>query len=77
MNAGRSAHLMVLRGPDLGALHRLDGEEIVVGGDPFRSEVVLRDGQVEPEEARIFAGPGGSTPWSNWGRAARSSTARP
>ena len=60
MNAGRkSAHLMVLRGPDLGALHRLDGEEIVVGGDPFRSEVVLRDGQVAPEEVRIFAGPGG------------------
>ena len=60
MNAGRkSAHLMVLRGPDLGALHQLDGEEIVVGGDPFRSEVVLRDGQVAPEEVRIFVGPGG------------------
>ena len=59
MDVGRGAHLMVLRGPDLGSLHRLDGEEIVVGRDPFRSEVVLRDGQVAPEEARIFAGPGG------------------
>ncbi len=59
MDAGRIAHLMVLRGPDLGAFHRLDGEEFVVGGDPFRSEVVLRDGQVAPAEARIFAGPEG------------------
>ena len=59
MNAGRSAHLIVLQGPDLGALHRVDGEEIVVGGDPFRSEVVLRDASVGPEHLRIFAGPRG------------------
>ena len=59
MGAGRSAHLIVLRGPDLGALHRLDGDEVVVGGDPFRAQVVLRDGSVGPEEARIFSGPRG------------------
>lgn len=63
MNARRagesSAHLIVLRGPDLGNLHRLQGDEIVVGGDPFRAQVVLRDGSVAPQEARIFAGPGG------------------
>lgn len=59
MEAGRSAHLVVLRGPDLGTLHRLEGDEIVIGGDPFRAQVVLRDGSVAPEAARIFAGPKG------------------
>lgn len=59
MDAGRSAHLMVLRGPDLGTLHRLEGDEVIIGGDPFRAQVVLRDGSVAPEEARIFAGPRG------------------
>ena len=59
MNAGRSAHLIVLRGPDLGTFHRLEGDEVVVGGDPFRAQVVLRDGSVGSEEARIFAGPRG------------------
>lgn len=59
MDAGRSAHLIVLRGPDLGTLHRLEGDEIIIGGDPFRAQVVLRDGSVAPEEARIFAGPKG------------------
>ncbi|CAA9460307.1 MAG: hypothetical protein AVDCRST_MAG25-749 [uncultured Rubrobacteraceae bacterium] len=59
MDAGRSAHLMVLRGPDLGTLHRLEGDEVIVGGDPFRAQVVLRDGSVAPVEARIFAGPKG------------------
>ena len=63
MNTGRdverSAHLIVLRGPDLGNLHRLQGDEVVVGGDPFRAQVVLRDGSVRPQEARIFVGPRG------------------
>lgn len=59
MDAGRSAHLMVLRGPDLGTLHRLEEDEVVVGGDPFRAQVVIRDGSVRPREARIFAGPKG------------------
>lgn len=59
MDAGRSAHLIVLRGPDLGTLHRLEGDGVVIGGDPFRAQVVLRDGSVAPEEARIFTGPKG------------------
>ena len=59
MDAGRTAHLIVLRGPDLGTLHRLEGVEIIVGGDPFGAQVVLRDGSVAPEEVRIFVGPKG------------------
>ncbi|WP_166397125.1 GGDEF domain-containing protein [Rubrobacter marinus] len=53
-----SAHLIVLRGPNLGALHRLEGTEVVVGGDPFRAGVVLNDSRVAPAHARIFPGPG-------------------
>jgi hypothetical protein len=41
MDAGRSAHLMVLRGRNLGALHRLGEDEVVVGGDPFRAQVII------------------------------------
>ena len=49
MDGGHGAHLIVLRGPNLGALHRLEGTEVVVGGDPFRAGV---GGVGRPEPSR-------------------------
>ncbi len=46
--------MLVLEGPDFGALHELDGEA-VLGSDPSRADVILRDEQVEPSHVRIYA----------------------
>jgi diguanylate cyclase (GGDEF)-like protein len=50
----QKTHLIVLQGPDLGALHELHGE-VVLGSDPSRADVILRDEWVEPGHARIYA----------------------
>ncbi len=47
------AHLVVLRGPGLGDFYFLDGEEFVLGSDPFRADLVVRDVEVAPRHASI------------------------
>jgi two-component system cell cycle response regulator len=44
---------VVLRGPGLGDFYFLDGEEVVLGSDPFQADVVVRDIEVEPRHAGI------------------------
>ncbi len=48
---------MVLRGPGLGDFYFLDGEELVLGNDPFRADVVVRDIEVAKEHACIYREP--------------------
>ncbi|CAA9462684.1 MAG: diguanylate cyclase/phosphodiesterase (GGDEF & EAL domains) with PAS/PAC sensor(s) [uncultured Rubrobacteraceae bacterium] len=50
----QKTHLLVLEGPDLGTLHELDGEA-VLGSDPSRADLILRDERVESGHARIYA----------------------
>ncbi len=52
------AHLIVLRGPSLGDFFALEGETLVLGSDPFRADVVIRDVEVSPRHARICREPG-------------------
>jgi diguanylate cyclase (GGDEF)-like protein len=52
------AHLVVLRGPGLGDFYFLDGGELVLGSDPFRADLVVRDVEVEPRHASIRREPG-------------------
>ena len=47
------AHLVVLRGPGLGDFYFFDGKEAVLGNDPFRADVVVRDVEVAPRHACI------------------------
>ncbi len=51
------AHLVVLRGPGLGDFYFLDGEDLVLGSDPFRADVVVRDVEVAPKHAIIHREP--------------------
>jgi two-component system, cell cycle response regulator len=51
-------HLIVLRGPSLGDFFALEGEELVLGSDPFRADIVVRDIEVSPKHARIYRKPG-------------------
>jgi hypothetical protein len=41
--ADERPHLIVLRGPSLGDFFALKGEALVLGSDPFRADVVVRD----------------------------------
>src|ERR687885_2198388 len=47
------ARLVVLQGPGLGDFYVLEGEDFVLGSDPFRADVVVRDIEVAPKHARI------------------------
>jgi two-component system, cell cycle response regulator len=49
-------YLIVLQGPGLGDFFALDEETLVVGSDPFRADIVVRDVEVEPRHARIRLG---------------------
>jgi two-component system, cell cycle response regulator len=57
--ADERPHLIVLRGPSLGDFFELEGDALVLGSDPFRADVVVRDIEVEPRHARISRDPGG------------------
>lgn len=46
-------YLIVLSGPGLGDFFALDKETLVVGSDPFRADIVVRDVEVEPCQAEI------------------------
>jgi diguanylate cyclase (GGDEF)-like protein len=50
-----------LRGPGLGDFFFLEGEEFVLGSDPFRADVVVRDVEVAPMHADIHREPGSDT----------------
>ena len=52
-------YLIVLQGPGLGDFFALDRKTLVVGSDPFRADVVVRDVEVEPRHAEIRHGPDG------------------
>jgi two-component system cell cycle response regulator len=52
-------YLIVLQGPGLGDFFALDEDALVVGSDPFRADVVVRDVEVEPRHAEIRHGPDG------------------
>src|SRR5918997_6825649 len=47
-------YLVVLQGPSLGDFFALDGDELVLGSDPFHADVVVRDVEVEPRHAKIY-----------------------
>lgn len=48
------AHFIVLQGPSFGDVCRLEGEDLILGSDPFESDVVIRDATVEPRHAEIM-----------------------
>ena len=47
------SHLVVLQGPSFGDVYYLHGGSLVLGNDPFRADIVVRDIEVEPEHAEI------------------------
>ncbi|MGI9048493.1 MAG: diguanylate cyclase [Rubrobacteraceae bacterium] len=53
--------LVVLRGPSFGDVYTLNGETLVLGSDPFRADVVVRDMEVEPRQGKISRGAEGYT----------------
>lgn len=52
-------HLVVLQGPGLGDFFELDEDALVLGSDPFRADIVVRDVEVEPRHAEVYREPGG------------------
>jgi two-component system cell cycle response regulator len=52
--ADERPHLIVLRGPSLGDFFALEGDELVLGSDPFRADIVVRDVEVSSKHARIY-----------------------
>jgi diguanylate cyclase (GGDEF)-like protein len=59
-NAGvNRPHLVVLQGPGLGDFFEITDDELVVGSDPFRADIVVRDVEVEPRHAEVYREPGG------------------
>jgi diguanylate cyclase (GGDEF)-like protein len=59
-NAGANRpHLVVLRGPGLGDFFEIADDELVLGSDPFRADIVVRDVEVEPRHAELYKEPGG------------------
>jgi two-component system cell cycle response regulator len=52
--ADERPHLVVLRGPSLGDFFALEGDALVLGSDPFRADLVVRDVEVSPEHAGIY-----------------------
>jgi two-component system cell cycle response regulator len=57
--ADERPHLIVLRGPSLGDFFALEGEDLVLGSDPFRADIVVRDVEVSPRHAGIYRKSGG------------------
>lgn len=51
-------HLIALQGPSLGAFYKLDDRETVLGADPLRADLPLRDPHIAPAHARVFGEPG-------------------
>jgi len=51
-------HLVVLQGPGLGDFFEIDDDALVLGSDPFRADIVVRDVEVEPRHAEVYREPG-------------------
>jgi len=49
---------VVLQGPGLGDFFFLNGEELVMGNDPFHADIVVRDIEVAPRHAAVHREPG-------------------
>ncbi|MDP8948802.1 MAG: diguanylate cyclase [Actinomycetota bacterium] len=45
---------MVLQGPSLGDFYLLEGDDLVLGSDPLRADVVVRDIEVEHRHAEVY-----------------------
>jgi len=52
-------HLVVLQGPGLGDFFEITDDELVLGSDPFRADIVVRDVEVEPLHAELYRKHGG------------------
>lgn len=52
-------HFVVLEGPSFGDVCRLEGEDLILGSDPFRSDLVIRDATVEARHAEVLSAPEG------------------
>ena len=52
-------HLVVLQGPGLGDFFEITDDELILGSDPFRADIVVRDVEVEPTHAELFRERGG------------------
>ncbi|HZY66681.1 MAG TPA: GGDEF domain-containing protein [Rubrobacteraceae bacterium] len=59
ISGDEQAHLVVLQGPSFGDVYYLDEDSLVLGSNPFRADIVVRDIEVEPEHARISHAPDG------------------
>jgi two-component system, cell cycle response regulator len=57
--ADERPHLIVLQGPSLGDVFALEGDTLVLGSDPFRADVIVRDVEVSPKHAKIYLQSGG------------------
>ena len=44
-------HFVVLQGPGLGDFFEITDDELILGSDPFRADIVVRDVEVEPQHA--------------------------
>ncbi|MGB3683287.1 MAG: GGDEF domain-containing protein [Rubrobacteraceae bacterium] len=47
-------HLVVLKGPSFGDIYYLEDDAFVLGSDPLRADLVVRDIEVEPVQAKVF-----------------------
>jgi two-component system cell cycle response regulator len=47
-------HLVVLQGPGLGDFFELGEDALVLGSDPFKADIVVRDVEVEPRHAEVY-----------------------
>jgi two-component system, cell cycle response regulator len=52
-------HFVVLQGPGLGDFFEITDDELILGSDPFRADIVVRDVEVEPRHAEVHREPGG------------------
>ena len=59
ISGDEQSHLVVLQGPSFGDVYYLDEASLVLGSNPFRADIVVRDIEVEPEHAEISLAPGG------------------
>ena len=51
-------HFVVLQGPGLGDFFEITDDELILGSDPFRADIVVRDVEVEPRHAEVYREPG-------------------
>lgn len=59
ISGDEQSHLVVLQGPSFGDVYFLDEASLVLGSNPFKADIVVRDIEVELEHARIHPDPEG------------------